>query len=142
LADVNKTLGTFRLTAGQLEIAANHEDKNLSVLDSQEETIFDDFHGMLGRVNPMVSQYTEIGTNVNTLLKKQAVSDFVDNLGPLSKNFVAISGTGEHMLQTGDQVETKATYTYLHPSKNPFVRTWNIANPFLAAGAKISAAIF
>jgi len=47
LADINKTLGTIRGTFGQIEIAANHEDKNLYTLDSQETQIFKDSHQLI-----------------------------------------------------------------------------------------------
>jgi hypothetical protein len=40
LADGAKTLNTARITMGQIEIAANHEDKNLGTLDQQEATIY------------------------------------------------------------------------------------------------------
>jgi hypothetical protein len=40
LADVAKTLGTIRGAAGQIEVAANHEDKRIAVLDGQEATIY------------------------------------------------------------------------------------------------------
>lgn len=40
LADFAKTLNTVRLTFGQVEIAANHEDRNLSTLDAQEQALF------------------------------------------------------------------------------------------------------
>jgi hypothetical protein len=40
LADAAKTLNTARMTMGQIEIAANHEDKNLGTLDQQEATIY------------------------------------------------------------------------------------------------------
>jgi hypothetical protein len=40
LSDGAKTLNTARLTMGQIEIAANHEDKNLGTLDQQEATIY------------------------------------------------------------------------------------------------------
>lgn len=51
LADVAKTLNTFRMTSGQLEIAANHEDQNLGTLDAQENQLFDDLHGTAMRLN-------------------------------------------------------------------------------------------
>jgi hypothetical protein len=40
LADVSKTLGTIRGAAGQIEVAANHEDKRIAVIDLQEATIY------------------------------------------------------------------------------------------------------
>lgn len=44
LADVAKTLNTVRGTFGQIEVAANHEDRNLTTLDVQEATLFADTH--------------------------------------------------------------------------------------------------
>jgi hypothetical protein len=49
--------------------------------------------------------------------------------------------TGNHMLATADQVETKATKSYLHPSTNPAARTWEAVKPFLVPAAQVSAAI-
>jgi hypothetical protein len=40
LADVAKTLGTIRGAAGQIEVAANHEDKRIDQFDAQEATIY------------------------------------------------------------------------------------------------------
>jgi hypothetical protein len=60
----------------------------------------------------------------------------------LLANSVTITGTGSHMLTTADQVETKATASYLHPSHNPFKRAWETAEPFIVAGAKITATVF
>jgi hypothetical protein len=45
------------------------------------------------------------------------------------------------MLFTFDAVETKATHDYLHPSKNPFVRTWKVFQPFLLPAAQIGGAV-
>src|SRR5665213_2755808 len=42
LADVAQTLGTVRMTFGQVLIAANHEDRNLATLDAQELQLFAD----------------------------------------------------------------------------------------------------
>jgi hypothetical protein len=49
LADVAKTLGTIRGTAGQLEIAAHHEDARLDALDAQETALYGDTHKLLAR---------------------------------------------------------------------------------------------
>jgi hypothetical protein len=48
LADLNKTMATIRGTVGQIEIAANHEDRNLTTLDRQESVLFADAHQTLG----------------------------------------------------------------------------------------------
>ena len=55
LADINKTLNTARGTMGQIEIAANHEDKNLSNLDNQEQTLFADTHKTLTDADSLVA---------------------------------------------------------------------------------------
>ena len=89
-----------------------------------------------------VNAYTESGNDLDALLKKKAVSDFVDNLAPLSANLAAGTATADKMLATADQVETKATSDYLHPSKNPLKRTWQAIEPFSVAAAKIAATAF
>jgi hypothetical protein len=48
LADVNQTLHTIRGTFGQIETAAKHENAELTTLDSQKKTLFDDVHGVMG----------------------------------------------------------------------------------------------
>ena len=45
IADANRTLATVRGTLGVIEIAGHHYDKQLSTLDKQEATIFQDIHG-------------------------------------------------------------------------------------------------
>jgi len=51
LADVAKTLNTMRMTVGAVEIAANHEDRNLATLDRQEADLFAGTHTALAGVN-------------------------------------------------------------------------------------------
>ena len=60
----------------------------------------------------------------------------------LLNDFRDMSDTSRHMLITADAVETKATFSYLHPSTNPWKRTWDAVSPFLVAGAKITANVF
>lgn len=59
----------------------------------------------------------------------------------LMENLSGISVSGNHMLQTADQVETKATKGYLHPSHNPFKKIFGPIVPILIAGAKIASSI-
>lgn len=47
LADVAKTLNTLRGTAGQVEVAANHENERLGTMDAQEEQLVGDTHAVL-----------------------------------------------------------------------------------------------
>jgi hypothetical protein len=61
LADLAKTLGTIRGAAGQVEVAAYHENKNLDKLDAQEAQLFLDTHNALGSLNSsLVSANTAI----------------------------------------------------------------------------------
>lgn len=55
LADANRTLATVRGTFGQIEVAANHEDKNLSTLDAQEAQLYLDFHATTTNLNSLVA---------------------------------------------------------------------------------------
>jgi hypothetical protein len=127
LADVNKLMNTGRGTLGQLEIAANHEDRNLTTLDNQENTLFTDFHATLGTADAGLTRFNFLMNDPSILQTEQ--------------NVAAISGTGAHMLFTFDQVETKATQNYLHPSPNPFKRTWQTVSPFMLPVAQIGAAV-
>jgi hypothetical protein len=170
IAEVNKLLLALKSTTVHIDLAARHEDQQLTVLDAQERQLFADTHGTLGELKntataltgtaqaatatlgegqktiraaqPLLASFTESGDNLNVLLKRQAITQFVDNLGPLSQNLVAITGVSSDMLTTADQVERKATNSYLHPSHNVFVRVWQTASPFVVAGAKITATVF
>lgn len=51
LAEVAKTLGTIRGAAGEVEVAAHHEDARIGVLDAQEATIYIDTHRTLTQMH-------------------------------------------------------------------------------------------
>lgn len=59
LADVSKTLNTLRMTAGQVETAANHEDKRLTLVDAQEEQFASDTHAVLIRASTSLDSLNE-----------------------------------------------------------------------------------
>jgi ABC-type transporter Mla subunit MlaD len=87
-------------------------------------------------LKPLVFQLQKNGASLQTAtdaLNMRLRDPHVDNL---MAHLDEISGTGESMLDTANQVETKATKSYLHPSKNPFVRTWTVAEPWLNIGAQ------
>ncbi|HEY5054673.1 MAG TPA: hypothetical protein VII58_00845 [Acidobacteriaceae bacterium] len=54
LADLNRTLATFRGVGGEVEKAAIHENKNLTTLDTQEAALFADFHGTAVKVDAIL----------------------------------------------------------------------------------------
>lgn len=80
-------------------------------------------------LSPLMSAYLDDGRTLNDLLKRKAVADLLDNLA-------GITGKANHMVDVGDQVETKFTYSYLHPSKNPWVRTGNAIKPYAPLAVK------
>ena len=135
LSDSAKTLNTVRGTFGQIEIAARHENKNLTTLDAQEAQLFSDTHQVLSGIADDEQAARKSIKDLDDLLISP---DFLETI----HNSKDISGSLAHMLQTGDAVETKAAQPYLHPSKNPFLRTWKEIHPFVVAGAKIAATVF
>lgn len=80
LADINKTLGTFRLTAGQLEIAANHEDKNLTNLDGQEDQLYADTHQAIMNFNLLLASPDLVAAIKNS-------ATITNNLGQTTADF-------------------------------------------------------
>jgi hypothetical protein len=76
VADVGKTLNTVRGTFGQIEIAANHEDRNLGTLDSQEATLFGDFHGTATRANTSLDTFNAMLANPNVALMEKNGGEF------------------------------------------------------------------
>ena len=59
LADVAKTLNTIRGTAGQVELAAKHENAQLATLDRQEAQIYADVHAELLSAQTLTASLTE-----------------------------------------------------------------------------------
>jgi ABC-type transporter Mla subunit MlaD len=55
LADVNRTLATVRGTFGQIEVAANHENRNLTTLDEQERQLYADMHESVTSFNALLT---------------------------------------------------------------------------------------
>lgn len=76
VADVGKTLNTVRGTFGQIEIAANHEDRNLGTLDAQEATLFGDFHGTATRANTSLDTFNAMLANPNVALMEKNGGEF------------------------------------------------------------------
>ena len=101
LADVNKTLGTVRGTFGQVEVAANHENRNLTTLDAQEAQLFADTHQVFGTADKTFADVDSYATDPH-------VRAAVDGLDPL---MVSVNG----IMLDGRKVADKATANYLAP---------------------------
>lgn len=92
LSDINKTLGTFRLTAGQIEVAANHEDKNLSTLDSQELSLFDHTNLAISGLTGIESNLNKTTTDFDVLVSSPDLSKTLGNFQTLTYNLGQTSG--------------------------------------------------
>jgi len=97
LADVAKTLNTFRGTAGRLEIAADHEDKRLTLLDDQEQQLADDTHADLAKLGGALDGIQELASN----------KDLQGTLAHVNGTMTALDGMA---------AETQAAWhEFLHP---------------------------
>ncbi|MFP5276976.1 MAG: hypothetical protein ACLGPM_07665 [Acidobacteriota bacterium] len=167
LADVNQTLATIRGTFGQVEIAANHENRQLTTLDAQERALFSNLQGTLsdaretlngardltsaasgtlggvnqtlGATRTALGAIADDGESLKTRLDDPEIDDLLTalrgrvndpkldallrNLGTTTAHVASISGTA-------DQVFTKATKSYLHPSKHRIVRAAHAIEPY------------
>ena len=123
IADIDKTLNATRYTATLFNVAAAHEDKQLGTFDA----ILQHTDSILGHTD-MTVQHAD-----------SFISD--PNMARIVENLQGITYNSDHMLGTFDEVTTKATHDYLHPSPNPFVRGWKDVKPFLIPAAQIGGAI-
>ncbi|MGP8269119.1 MAG: hypothetical protein ACLQLH_03550 [Terracidiphilus sp.] len=116
LVDVNRTLATVRGTFGQIEIAARHEDRNLTTLDQQEVTLFNDFHSLAG-------QGTATVTDLDALLKDKAIHQSIDNFQSMTTSGASILADGAfeaHKLAHPDK--KKMTFWTATEAGGDFVR--------------------
>lgn len=86
LADSAKTLGTIRGTFGQIEIAADHENRNLSNLDTQEAQLFSQTSGVLfGLSNAEVSANKAVN-DFDNLLNSPDLTGTLKNANTITAN--------------------------------------------------------
>lgn len=63
IADVNRTLATIRGTAGQIEIAARHENQRLVTLDGQESQLANDTHQAITKLGSAADSIHDLAAN-------------------------------------------------------------------------------
>lgn len=80
-------------------------------------------------------------TDFDTLVTNPVWLETGSNVRAATGEFVVTLGKTNHMLDTADRTETKATYHYLNPSKNPFARTFYTIQPFFLPTATIVGAL-
>jgi hypothetical protein len=133
LADVAKTLGTIRLTAGQVEIAANHEDKRIGIMDAQETQIAGDTHALLAKaggdldtldrtilgLQPIETEAQVEVVELQRATKALTALESDPNLTATAKNLNAASAHASDALLHVDGTTAdvqQAVYSYLHPT--------------------------
>ena len=92
LADINKTLNTFRGTSGQIEVAANSFNDNQDKFYKQEDQLYDDTHAGL--------------IKLTNLLDSKDLSDSLHHLS-------GMTASGDLMLVDAQWKE----HQHLHPDK-------------------------
>lgn len=106
LADVAKTLNTARLTMGQIEIAANHEDRNLATLDAQETALYADTHAALNGLPPVEAQAASTLGDLDKLERDP-------QLTAILANGSSMTSSGARILKDGADEADKLA----HPAK-------------------------
>lgn len=81
LADVAKTLNTIRGTAGQVEIAARHENAQLDKLDAQETQLYADLHSTILNVQGLTTSLTEASNQATAAL--HSANAAIENVQPV-----------------------------------------------------------
>ena len=112
----------------------------LSTIQAQAEHVGPLLDSAKGTVEAAQPVMRSLGASSDALTA--AITENQQSVAAVLSQTVTLETTGNHMLTTADQVETKATHDYLHPSHNPFKRAWQATEPFIVAGARITAALF
>jgi len=145
LADVNRTLATVRGTVGAVEVAARHEDKNLTALDAQELVLFNDVHntmqlaqGTISKVDttldtvaPMLDASTAILHHIDDRVSDQQIIQLVSHLNGMSTS-------GDKMLAEGQQKE----HELLHPDKKKLTRLGVVSAVVLWIHSHVTPSLF
>ena len=92
LYDVAKTLNTARGVFGQIEVAVNHEDKNLTVLDQQETQLFEDTHKILTGFVPLQNEIDKTIFDFDALATSPDLNQTIHNFGVVTDNLGDMTG--------------------------------------------------
>jgi hypothetical protein len=152
LAEVDKTLLSLKGVLVHVDMAANHEDRQLTTLDAQEKQLFKDIHTTLVSTNTTVSSFAQVGVQATAVLKTtnetlvsvqphldalmtQSNTDLVDvhtllsnpDYPALTRNLVVLSGHAAGMSASGDEM-LKDGADKLHQMTHPAKRVGFWAN--------------
>lgn len=92
LADVARTLNTVRGTFGQIEVAAIHENNNLTTLDSQEAQLFTDTHSVLTGAVPIETGLSKTIFDVDGFVTSPDLTGSIHNFNTITYNFGQTTG--------------------------------------------------
>jgi len=134
LISLTKTSDTLTETTKTLSVKA---DQTLSATNSLLYTTNQTVAGIQPTELAMTNTLFKVGTSLDLFNKKLADP----NIDTMLFHFAHISATGDHMLDTANKVETKATHSYLYPSTNPIHKTWDYLSPFLLPAATVASRI-
>lgn len=84
IADIGRTLNTARGTMGQIEVAANHEDKNLNTLDQQETLLFQ-------HTDNVVLGLSKTNSDLDDFVTSPNLSKTLNNAQTITANFGTMS---------------------------------------------------
>lgn len=115
LADIAKTLDPIRGAAGQIEIAAYHEDRQLGTLDQQERDLFSDVNQTLINTNKTVQDSDD-------LVKSPAITA---SLIDIEQTMQHVSIATDAAAKTAQDVQG-AVHRYTNPPPKPwYTKIWN-----------------
>lgn len=135
------------LLDGQVTPLLAHADRSLTNLDQATA----DVHPLLLSATSATNNLLPIEANAAQLvdhLDTESAMSFADanalltnpSVPKILANVAGMTDSGNKMLFTFNEVETKATHNYLHPSPNPFVRTWQNISPYALPAFQIGGA--
>jgi chromosome segregation ATPase len=159
IADINRTLAPLRSAIGQIEVAARHENAQLSTLDAQERTLYTDLHTTLVAGQTTLGRSADLLTTANTTVQGlqpvlveseiavaqlQTTLDSVNTLvkdPALTATLKAVQATSEQTAATMSNVNKTssdvkdAVHAYLHPTWFKVTTDWvlkiaKVFNPF------------
>ena len=87
-----------------------------------------------GQSNRFFGNANNVLSGANALVTNPHIPQIIAHADGITASF-------QSMAATTDAVELKATHSYLHPSTNPFARTFQNIRPFLLPSAQVAAAV-
>jgi hypothetical protein len=107
--------GTLNSASGAFDTLSKHGDKTLGAADVQIAAVGAQLAGTPGGDGGLIGRVSLFVTHADTLATNSDIPLIMGNVQGFTKLFVTTTGTFNHMLLTGDQIETKVSECTLHP---------------------------